>query len=131
MAGVCIKVKVKWEGIPEMIARLDELEKMAIAKFAEDMNAFGEDAKDYAKGEAHVMTGKLRGNMKLTPGNLEFTLSNRTLRVSAHSSCNYALCNEYGSRKMAPRPFMKPTVEWAAQGAMVDRIARSVREVLG
>ena len=115
--------------ISDALQHIQRLKKAYLSAFERGMNAFGEDATGHARETAHVETGRLRGNMKLQPGNLEWTIANRTLRISRHSSCNYALCNEYGSRKMAARPFMKPTIEWAAGGPLVERIAKEARGV--
>ena len=86
--------------------------------------AFGELAPQLLtemQGRTPVDTGELRGSETATAGGLQLTLTAGT---------DHAGFVEFGTRKMAAQPFMRPTVEGAA-GKVGSAIADKISAAFG
>ena len=91
MISVTFRTTIKYDRIPEILARFPGAVRAVVAKAAYDTEA---DAKLLCP----VKTGTLRGSIKTQIDGASATVT---------ASTEYAWYVEYGTRKMAPRSFMR------------------------
>jgi len=109
MAAISVRVVVKKNEFPSCPA------KMAKA-VGDAFNQLGPQLLEQMKSATPVDTGELRGSENASVGSKE-------LRLTAGT--DHAGFVEFGTRKMAAQPFMRPTVEGAggAVGAAISEAA--------
>lgn len=71
-----------------------------------------------------VRTGRLLNGFKAQINN---TTSGLSVRIT--NSAPYAAMLEYGTKKMAPRPFMRPALE-KARPAIINAVAEAIRKAV-
>jgi HK97 gp10 family phage protein len=73
------------------------------------------------QGKTPVDTGALRGSETATVGDKQLTL---------HAGTDHAVYVEFGTRKMAAQPYMRPTVEGGA-GQVASAMQSGISAALG
>lgn len=114
MASVSVKIVVHKNDLPGAAGKVTK----AIGE------AFGELAPQLLsemQGRTPVDTGELRGSETATAGGLQLTLTAGT---------DHAGFVEFGTRKMAAQPYVRPTIEGAA-GKVGSAIADKVSAAFG
>ena len=111
---------LKVYGTNKLMARLAELRTIRLMKRTEDnMKATAEKIRDDAKAIVPVDTGSLKTSIRLQvrprPSahkiNVSVSAGGYVTNPKTGLKVNYASFVEYGTRKMAPRPYMRPAIE--------------------
>lgn len=82
--------------------------------------AAGNELELSARAAAPIRTGNLRANIQVGPAS--------PTGVSVESGADYAGYIEFGTRYMAARPYMRPSISQAVQ-ALVDTAIRELRTI--
>lgn len=113
-------VKVQWKGMAEAIGKLSGKGVEEAISVALKNNA--EEVKRNAIAKAPKDTGFLKGNINTNyPANT---------KAEIKSAATYSGYVEYGTRKMAAQPFMRPSLE-QQQGKMQKDFRDAVRKGFG
>ena len=97
-----MEVQVEIIGIERLTARINKAVNSLDEKIVEGLEVVGSNIVADAKSWAPVRTGRLRDSIGMS-------VLNRQLEVYAEAE--YAAYVEYGTSRMAPRPFLAPAFE--------------------
>jgi hypothetical protein len=129
------EITITFNHLPQLAAKVPQVVSAIVRKTAKDLQA---DAQDSMKGPKHgrfyrsSKTGKPHrasapgeapavdiGNLK---GSISVEMEKPTLAIVAVGA-NYGVTLEYGSRKIAPRPYMRPAAE-KARPAFIEALRK-------
>ncbi|MFN3621260.1 MAG: HK97-gp10 family putative phage morphogenesis protein [Nitrososphaerales archaeon] len=99
------------EGLKRVDSSLWNLSKAILFLSDEALNLAAETAVDEGKRLAPVRTGRLRNSIRILERGRDYAV--------VGSDVEYAPFVEYGTRRISPRPYLRPAVEKAVDA--VDR----------
>lgn len=96
-------VKVQWKGMSEVLGKFANANSNIKSNLGIALKNNAEEIKRSAVGSAPVDTGFLKSNIN--------TSYPSDLKAEIKAGATYAGYVEYGTRKMAAQPFMRPAIE--------------------
>jgi HK97 gp10 family phage protein len=120
------------EGLDELQRNCDKIISRTSAEKLKEVFLHGAKIiRDEAKDLAPVRTGTLRRAIFAAPGDPRKSdaLAGVSMKSVAKGGAPHAMLVEYGTSKMAPRPYMRPAIA-AARPAVARIIADGIREAI-
>jgi HK97 gp10 family phage protein len=88
----------------------------------------GNEVVNEARRIVPVRTGRLRDSLKVGKAIKDLLSDPARLEVVISSDAPYWMFVEYGTRRMAARPYIRPAVEWG-KNYLVERVGDAIHKV--
>jgi len=119
------------EGIEKVLVRLNQISFDIVADLETAAKAGARVIRDTAKDNVPVRTGTLRDS--ITIETVEKDENEVVVRIGPQKKAFYGLFLEYGTSKMAARPWLRPAVDEKQQEALeaVEKVLQRTLNRLG
>lgn len=122
-----VRIRVEWEGISAMEARIDSIGQKTVQNIEKNMHNLGEDAHVVMQEHTHVRSGRLLEGDQLNVAGMSFELANQVRYAKfiegGHMTPSY-FHTRHGIRPakkrsfVGPFPFLEPAVEFGMENIL-------------